>query len=144
MSEPIIAKTGLKALVGTQMTKKSTFMASDIIISKLTAGAVKRIQEAAALSESLADEAEQTKRQIERLESQELHDDANKLREALKADKRAEKQSYAVIRLVVGAGAEGGADLTDDEFDAFPLDELNSLSMAIMEWSGMGQDKKGK
>ena len=44
-----------------------------------------------------------------------------------------------MLHLVVQRGAEGGADLSWDEFRQLPLDESNKLATAIMEHSGLGK-----
>jgi hypothetical protein len=35
---------------------------------------------------------------------------------------------------------EGGEDLTDEDFETFPMDELSKLSTEVMKFSGIGQD----
>lgn len=44
-----------------------------------------------------------------------------------------------ILRTVIRKGAEGAADLTDEDFATFPMDELSALSTAIMEFSGIGK-----
>jgi len=50
----------------------------------------------------------------------------------------------SVLRQIVNAAVEGGKDLTDDEFNGFAMDELTKLSTAIMNFSGIGDNGKGK
>lgn len=49
-----------------------------------------------------------------------------------------EANGLDVIRTVLRKGAEGAGDLTNDELDTFPLDDLNLLSKQILEFSGLG------
>ena len=44
-----------------------------------------------------------------------------------------------MLHLVVQRGAEGGAELSWEEFRQLPLDESNKLATAIMEHSGLGK-----
>jgi len=46
-----------------------------------------------------------------------------------------------VLRTVIRASAEGGADLSDEDFTKFPIDDLGKLSEAIMQFSGLGKDQ---
>ena len=52
-----------------------------------------------------------------------------------------EQEGFNVLKVVVRAGAEGGQDLSDEDFDNFPLDELSKLSNEIMSFSGIGSEK---
>jgi hypothetical protein len=45
-----------------------------------------------------------------------------------------------ILRTVIRAAVEGGDDLTDEDFETFPMDELSKLSTEIMKFSGIGQD----
>lgn len=47
---------------------------------------------------------------------------------------------FEVLKTVIVAAVEGGKDLTDDDFQAFPMDELSKLSAEIMKFSGIGND----
>ena len=42
-----------------------------------------------------------------------------------------------VIKAVIKMSAEGGADLTEEDFQSFSMDDLTSLSTEIMEFSGI-------
>jgi hypothetical protein len=55
-----------------------------------------------------------------------------------------EAEGFEILKTVIKASVEGGADLTDEEFDNFPLDELSKLSTEIMKFSGLGEQNKGK
>lgn len=50
-----------------------------------------------------------------------------------------DKQGLEVMKLVIRSGAEGGAEMSDEDFTQLPLDELSKLSKAIMEYSGLGE-----
>jgi len=54
-----------------------------------------------------------------------------------------EKEGFNVLKTVVRAGTVDAEDLSDEDFDNLPLDELSKLSSAIMEHSGIGE-KSGK
>jgi hypothetical protein len=45
-----------------------------------------------------------------------------------------------VLRTVIRSAVEGGEDLTDEDFETFPMDELSKLSTEVMKFSGIGQD----
>jgi hypothetical protein len=50
-----------------------------------------------------------------------------------------------VLKTVIRMSAVGGAELSDEDFAGFPMDELSNLSNAIMEHSGLGdKSKSGK
>jgi hypothetical protein len=49
-----------------------------------------------------------------------------------------EQAGFALLKTVISMSVEGGADLTDADFNSFPMDELSSLSQEIMSFSGMG------
>lgn len=51
-------------------------------------------------------------------------------------------ESFALLRLVISTAVEEAADLTEEDFNNFPLDELSNLSAEIMKYSGLGE--KGK
>lgn len=52
-----------------------------------------------------------------------------------------EQASMNVMKLVIRSAAEGAADLTDEDFETFALDDLSELSAAIMDYSGVGAKK---
>jgi hypothetical protein len=55
-----------------------------------------------------------------------------------------ESKGFAVLRMVFRASVENAQDITDEEFDTMPMDELSKLSNEIMKFSGLGEDQKGK
>lgn len=46
-----------------------------------------------------------------------------------------------VLKKVITSAVEGASELTDDDFAAFPMDELSKLSTAIMKFSGIGTEQ---
>lgn len=56
----------------------------------------------------------------------------------LEADETA---GFGVLKTVVMAAVEGGKDLTDEDFQTFPMDELSKLSAEIMKFSGIGTEQ---
>ncbi len=63
--------------------------------------------------------------------------DLQNLSKDLKED---ESAGLGMLRTVIRAAVEGGEDLTDEDFETFPMDELSKLSTEIMKFSGIGQD----
>jgi hypothetical protein len=45
---------------------------------------------------------------------------------------------YKVLRM----GVVGAADITNEEFATFPIDEMNKVAEAVMEFSGLNVGKK--
>ena len=48
---------------------------------------------------------------------------------------------FELLKRVICMSVEGGSDLSDEDFDAFPMDELSKLSAEIMRFSGIAQDQ---
>lgn len=64
--------------------------------------------------------------------------------QASKASKsKNEKEQINLLKFVLKKAVEGAAELTDDDFNQFPLAELNSLSNEVLGFSGMGNDTSG-
>jgi len=61
-----------------------------------------------------------------------------KIQEASKKQKAGDE--VGVLRLMVRLAVEGANDLTDAEFDSFPLEELGKLGSEIVRFSGMNPD----
>jgi len=60
-------------------------------------------------------------------------------------EKDENEEGFTTLKMIIQAGVEGAADLTDEDFQNFPLDELSKLSNEVMKFSGIGQEKeKGK
>jgi hypothetical protein len=49
-----------------------------------------------------------------------------------------------VLRKIIQTAIEGATDISDEDFNKFPMQELSNLSGEIMKFSGMGDDAKGK
>lgn len=62
------------------------------------------------------------------------------IQEKAKVISENESEGFEILKTVIRAGVEGGADLSNEDFDDFPLDELSSLSNAIMKFSGIGEN----
>ena len=50
-----------------------------------------------------------------------------------------EAEGFEILKHVIMASVEGGSELSDEEFENFPLDELSKLSAEIMKFSGIGE-----
>lgn len=51
-----------------------------------------------------------------------------------------ETAGIKLLQVVIVAAVPDAKDLSDDEFQSFPIDELSKLSAEIMKFSGMGQE----
>jgi hypothetical protein len=51
-----------------------------------------------------------------------------------------DSQGFEVLRHVIKVAVEGADDLSDQDFNAFPMDELSKLSNEIMKFSGLGSE----
>lgn len=56
--------------------------------------------------------------------------------------KDAEKEGLAVQRKIIRLGVVGAEDLTDDELNSFPLDDLSKLAEAVLVQAGVNTEKK--
>ena len=45
-----------------------------------------------------------------------------------------------MLKAVIRAAVDDAGDLSDEDFEKFPMEELSSLSDAIMKFSGLGKD----
>ena len=52
-----------------------------------------------------------------------------------------EEANFELLRTVVRKAAKGADELSDDDFHELPIEELSTLSNAIMTYSGMGEQK---
>lgn len=59
------------------------------------------------------------------------------------ADRAGDEDSMAIMRTIIRASVADAGDLSDSDFESFPLDELGKLSNRIMQFSGVGE-KQGK
>jgi hypothetical protein len=72
------------------------------------------------------------------IEVQELQEKAK----ALTKGESTEDADFEIVKHVIRAAAEGAADMTDEEFEGFPLEELASLSNEIIKYSGIMTEGK--
>jgi hypothetical protein len=63
------------------------------------------------------------------------------IQERAKDAEKNEAEGFNVLKLVVRSAVEGADELSDEDFDNFPLDELSKLSTEIMKFSGIGQEQ---
>ena len=49
-----------------------------------------------------------------------------------------EKAGIELLQYVIGCAVDGAADLTTEDFESFPVDELSKLSNEILSFSGLG------
>ena len=106
----------IKSLVGKRISKTVKFMGEDVTISKLAVEEVLDIQSKAKEADAKAKAAEA-------------------------AGNPAEDSNFDILSTAVRYGVEGGADLSDEDFQKFPLEELSKLTNDIMKFSGIGQDQ---
>jgi len=102
--------SGFEKLVNKKIQKTTKFMGEDVTIFKLSIKQAQEIQAAAkrsGLDGTNAEENENT------------------------------EDAFAVLRLVINLGAEGASELSNEDFESFPMEEVTSLSNAIMEFSGL-------
>lgn len=52
-----------------------------------------------------------------------------------------ETGGFSVLKTVIRASVEGAADISDDDFAGFPMEELSRLANEIMKFSGIGTDQ---
>jgi hypothetical protein len=63
------------------------------------------------------------------------------IQDRAKAIEKDETEGFNILKTVIRASVENAKDLSDQDFDNFPLDELSKLSNEIMKFSGIGQDQ---
>jgi len=68
----------------------------------------------------------------------EIQDVAKKLSKS-----KDEKEQLNLLKTVLRKAVVGADQLTDDEFNTFPLGELNNLSDTVLEFSGMNTSTSG-
>jgi hypothetical protein len=66
------------------------------------------------------------------------------IQESAKSVDNNDERGFDILKTVISSAAEGGKDLSNEDFDNFPMDELSKLSNEIMKFSGIGGDEKGK
>jgi hypothetical protein len=77
---------------------------------------------------------------INKLSVAQIQDLQSKAKEAETGNSSDDDSGLQVLCVVIRAGVEGGADLTDEDFKEMPMDELSKLSAAIMKFSGFGAE----
>lgn len=53
------------------------------------------------------------------------------------------EEGFDLVKDIIRGSVEGADEISSEDFDNFPLGELNKLSEEIMKFSGLG-DNKGK
>lgn len=48
---------------------------------------------------------------------------------------------FELLKKIIRMSVEGATELTDQDFDTFPMDELSKLSNEIMKFSGIASDQ---
>lgn len=48
---------------------------------------------------------------------------------------------FAILKTVIMSSVEGAKELTNEDFEAFPMDELSKLSSEVMKFSGIGTEQ---
>jgi hypothetical protein len=57
-------------------------------------------------------------------------------------DDSTEGDGMDIVKEVIRMSVEGAEDISNEDFNKIPLDELNNLSKAIMEFSGIASEGK--
>jgi len=56
-----------------------------------------------------------------------------------------ENEGFNVMKTVIRSSADGGSELSDEDFNQLPLDELSKLANEVMKFSGIsGDNTQGK
>jgi hypothetical protein len=56
-----------------------------------------------------------------------------------------EAKGFNILKTILRDAVEGAAEISDEDFNNFPMDELSKLSNEIMKFSGIsGEEGKGK
>jgi hypothetical protein len=53
------------------------------------------------------------------------------------------KAQLGLLRDIIKVAVIGADELSDEDFDTFPIEELNKLSNKVMELSGLGGNSEG-
>ena len=108
--------TGIKSLIGQQVTKEIPFMGAKIAIKKLSVDEVMEIQNLVRGLQKTAEAAEG---------SESDGDDGN----------------LEMLHTIVTKGVVEADDLTIEQLRTFPMEELNKLTEEVMKYSGYGKDQ---
>lgn len=63
------------------------------------------------------------------------------IQEKAKAVEKDENEGFNVLKTVIRCAVEGAEDLSDEDFNSFPLEELSKLSTEIMKFSGISGEQ---
>jgi hypothetical protein len=63
------------------------------------------------------------------------------IQEKAKALEAENSAGLEVLKTVICAAVEDAKELSDSDFEAFPMDELSKLSAEIVKYSGMGAEQ---
>mgnify|MGYP003571979164 CR=1 FL=1 len=55
-----------------------------------------------------------------------------------------EDANFNLLKAVIRMATVGAAEMSDEDFDSFAIDDLSKLSGEIMKFSGIGAEGKGK
>ncbi len=66
------------------------------------------------------------------------------IQEKSKAAQDDETSSLDLLQYVIASAVEGAADLSKEDFNSFPVDELSRLSNDVLTFSGLGNVAAGK
>lgn len=118
---------GLMAFVSRRSEKKVDFMGGKLTITKLTLGEVEKIQE---MGRAAAEELKKAQTEY------------NEKYKEVPVEERPEfvfesANGLSMLTNIIRIGAEGAADMTEDDFRALPLDDISKLAEEIMRYSGM-------
>lgn len=63
------------------------------------------------------------------------------IQESAKAAETDETKGFEILKTIIKSSVEGADAIGDSDFENFPMDELSSLSNAIMAFSGIDAGK---
>lgn len=63
------------------------------------------------------------------------------IQQAAKGADGNEEKGFEILKVIIRAAADGGAEISDADFANFPMDELSKLSNEIMAFSGIDGGK---
>jgi hypothetical protein len=66
------------------------------------------------------------------------------IQESAKKAESSEETGFDLLKKVIRMSVEGATELSDEDFDSFPMDELSKLSSEIMKFSGIAGADSGK
>jgi len=129
--------SGIKGLVGKKMSKSIKFMGENINIFKLSVSQVMEIQALARVVEANAKDQNKIKDTFDKEQAKLLLANPEHYVEEYEAPE--DVDNIKLLRSVVRMSVEGAEELTDEDFQTFPMDELAKLSSDIMVFSGVSQ-----